>query len=254
MLLSPDLCVVLVRTAGSINLGSVARLCGNLGVSQLRLVQPGPAPDDAEARMFAMHAGAFLARAVRYPSLQAALVDCDWAVATTARRRRRGAARPQLAPQMLAQAAVSRGARRWALVFGNEADGLNGTEFALCDASVQLASPGSDRSYNLSHAVAILLYLNLATPADAATATAPPPPTRASRQHLLDLWCATLTRAGYLGRLDPRRFIAQLGRRLAALQLSQGDVGALASMLTHLHRRLPEAPLRQPDGRPSRPT
>jgi tRNA/rRNA methyltransferase len=70
-----DLQLVLVEPAGPLNVGSVARLCANFGVSGLRLVAPRCDPNDPDALRMAMAGRPLLQRAERYPHLAAALAD-----------------------------------------------------------------------------------------------------------------------------------------------------------------------------------
>mgnify|MGYP005696898297 CR=1 FL=1 len=50
-----SLAVVLVEPAGPLNIGSVARLCANFGVEDLRLVAPRCDPADPDALRMAVH-------------------------------------------------------------------------------------------------------------------------------------------------------------------------------------------------------
>jgi tRNA/rRNA methyltransferase len=77
--------VVLVEPAGPLNVGSVARLCANFGISGLRLVAPRCDPLDPEARRMAVHGLALLEGARQFPSLEAAIADCVRVVAATGR-------------------------------------------------------------------------------------------------------------------------------------------------------------------------
>ena len=77
--------VVLVEPAGPLNVGSVARLCANFGIEGLRLVAPRCDHLGDEARRMAVHGGELLSQASLFPSLEAALADCERVVATTGR-------------------------------------------------------------------------------------------------------------------------------------------------------------------------
>ena len=82
-----DCCVVLVRTAGPVNLGLIARLCGNLGIDDLRLVTPECDCDGDDARRFANKARHRLQRAPRFTDLGAAVADCQQVLGSSARPR-----------------------------------------------------------------------------------------------------------------------------------------------------------------------
>ncbi|MFN4865332.1 MAG: TrmH family RNA methyltransferase, partial [Cyanobium sp.] len=77
----PALVVVLVEPAGPRNVGSVARLCANFQVHELRLVAPRCDHRGEDARQRAVHGAAMLERARLFPTLAAALADCRRVVA-----------------------------------------------------------------------------------------------------------------------------------------------------------------------------
>lgn len=81
--MSPTL--VLVEPAGPLNVGSVARLCRNYGIEDLRLVAPRCDPLGEEARLMAVKGLPLLERATIFPTLAAALADCGRVVAATGR-------------------------------------------------------------------------------------------------------------------------------------------------------------------------
>ena len=80
-----SLAVVLVEPAGPLNVGSVARLCANFAIEQLRLVAPRCDHLGPEARQMAVHGEALLEQATLYPDLAAAIADCQRVVATSGR-------------------------------------------------------------------------------------------------------------------------------------------------------------------------
>ncbi|MFW5845943.1 MAG: RNA methyltransferase, partial [Planctomycetota bacterium] len=149
--------VVLVRTQGPINLGMILRACANTGLQDLRLVQTLCAPDCDDARKFANHARDRLASLPLHPDLGSALHDRDLVIGTSGRPRDPAHGRA-LDLRELPALIRDRGAQRPALVFGNEADGLDDGELAHCQVYVHLPTPGDYPSYNLSHAVAICLF------------------------------------------------------------------------------------------------
>jgi tRNA/rRNA methyltransferase len=81
-----QLAVVLVEPSGPLNVGSVARLCANFEVGELRLVAPRCDHLGEEARRMAVHGGWLLEQARLFPTLSAALADCCRVVATSGRR------------------------------------------------------------------------------------------------------------------------------------------------------------------------
>ena len=224
-------CVVLVRPQGPVNLGLVARLCANYDV-RLRLVQPRCGIDDPQAIAYAAHARDRLTQASQHDDLAAAVADCDLVVGSSARRRRSSVAPARhLGPEHLASHLAARRRRRVALVFGNEATGLSRAELQGCGVCVHLPAAGPQPSYNLSHAVATVLYASLAQPLPAAPA--PAAATAAQLEQLLEAWQAGLTAVGYFRRTEHARFTPKLRRMLQRWQLSVHDVHTLRGMLAH---------------------
>lgn len=226
--------VVLVRTQGPINLGLCARACANLGVSDLRLVRPLCAVDTADARRFANHARRLLLEAPRHDDLAEAIADCGLAIGTSARERDEAFGPVRTAAELPALLA-ERPAARTALVFGNEADGLDADELRRCQAVVRLATPGPYPSYNLSHAVAIALYLMAAAGEPTPAAAAPPAADRARVDDLYRYWLATLERFRYFRRTPRDQWAPRFADLLNRLPLSDHDVHVLRGMLAQFN-------------------
>lgn len=154
--------LVLVEPAGARNLGSVARLCANFGVAELRLVAPRCDPLGAEARQMAVHAQAVLESAPQFADLAAALADCGRVVAATGRLE--GAPLPLhgLAAALdwlgAGEASAVPGPLPLALVFGREDRGLSNDELLMAGRLLRLDAGSAYDSLNLSHAVAVVLH------------------------------------------------------------------------------------------------
>ena len=152
-----DLCVVLVEPAGPLNVGSVARLCANFAISDLRLVAPRCDPADPEAQLMAVHGGPVLAGARLFPNLLDAVSDCTRVVATAGRLDHGSI--PLGAPEdVLPWALCGDASERLALVFGREDHGLTNAELLLSQRVITLHSDTAYPSLNLSHAVAVVLH------------------------------------------------------------------------------------------------
>lgn len=226
--------MVLVRPQGPINVGLACRAAANMGAASVRVVDPGPlALDPDQARPFSCHARPLLDAIAPYPTLEAALEDVDFAVATT-RRVRRGPYRVLTLAE--AGEATARAPRAAAVVFGSEADGLNGDEVACCDATLALELPGSYPSLNLSHAVAVVLWslqqhLPAAPPRGREVAA-----TSSQRRALLALWQRALADTGYFIRRDQERLLARLRALAANLVVTGRDAQLMSGMLSHWQR------------------
>src|SRR5271163_4319857 len=93
--------VVLVEPQLGENIGTAARAMANFGLTRLRLVRPRDAWPNVHARRAASGADAVLDGATLHDSLEAAIADCSFVLATTARAHDQ--AKPVLGP---AEAAV----------------------------------------------------------------------------------------------------------------------------------------------------
>jgi tRNA/rRNA methyltransferase len=150
--------VVLVEPQLGENIGAVARAMANFGLSQLRLVNPRQGWPNDKARMMATGAGRLLDAAVLYPTLVAAIADCNFVLATTARAHDQ--AKRVIGPAeaaTLAAARIGAGANV-AILFGRERNGLENDEVALADAIVTLPVNPAFASLNLAQAVVIVAY------------------------------------------------------------------------------------------------
>jgi len=230
-----DMCVVLVRTSGPVNLGMVARLCGNFGITDLRLAAPITEIDCDDARKFSVTAKPLLLAAKVFPDLRSAVSDCGVVVGTSARLRDGMFGEPLL-PAHLPAALAVRPSARWALVFGNESDGLTEEEMRCCQLFVRLRHFGDVFSYNLSHAVGILLYALSDYAAELPPAPAlPQAVTRAEIDRFYRYWLHTLGRFGYFRRIAEDRFAPKLELLLSRLHLTDYDVQLLWSMLAQFN-------------------
>jgi tRNA/rRNA methyltransferase len=154
----PGPIVVLVEPQLGENIGAAARAMANFGLSRLRLVAPRQAWPNARARIMAAGADRILDAADLYDGLEAAIADCTFVVAATAR------AHDQAKPVVGAAEAAALLAPRVAagelaaLVFGRERNGLENDEVALADRILTLPVNPAFASLNLAQAVAIVAY------------------------------------------------------------------------------------------------
>jgi tRNA/rRNA methyltransferase len=153
-----SLAVVLVEPAGPLNVGSVARLCANFEIPQLRLVTPRCDHLGAEARQMAVHGETVLEQAQLYPNLAAALSDCQRVVATSGRMETESLPLSDPAPALSWLWEGAQGPAAAALVFGREDRGLSNGELLQAGRVVRLDTSEAYASLNLSHAVAICLH------------------------------------------------------------------------------------------------
>src|ERR1700752_5264094 len=155
---TPGPVVVRVEPQLGENIGAAARAMANFGLSRLRLVKPRQRWPNDKAAMMAAGADRVLDSAVLYDSLEAAVADCGFVLATTARAHDQ--AKPVLgAAEAAAEMAdhVANG-ETVAIVFGRERNGLENDEVALADRILTLPVNPAFASLNLAQAVVIIAY------------------------------------------------------------------------------------------------
>jgi tRNA/rRNA methyltransferase len=150
--------VVLVEPQLGENIGTAARAMANFGLTRLRLVRPRDAWPNVHARRAASGADAVLESAALYDSLHAALADCTFVLATTARAHDQ--AKPVIGPAEAAREMVPRIAagETVAVVFGRERWGLTNDEVGLADRIVTFPVNPAFASLNLAQAVLVVAY------------------------------------------------------------------------------------------------
>ncbi len=155
---TPAPIVVLVEPQLGENIGAVARAMANFGLSRLRLVKPLQGWPNERARVMAAGADRVLDGAALFDSLNDAIGDCSFVLATTARNH------DQAKPVVSAEVAASEMAPRVAagesvaIIFGRERIGLENHEVALADRIVTLPVNPAFASLNLAQAVVVVAY------------------------------------------------------------------------------------------------
>ena len=149
--------VVLVEPLGEINLGSVARLCKNFQIEELRLVAPRCDPMNITTRRMALKGTELLKNANIYPNLLAAIDDCVRVVATCGRidHGEIPLHSSENGLKWLLQSSIKKPV---AIIFGREDRGLSNQELQMAQRVISLPSAPNYPSLNLSHAVAIILH------------------------------------------------------------------------------------------------
>jgi len=151
-------CIILNEPQLAENIGAVARVMANFGLSDLRLVRPRDGWPQERAWASASGADWPLEGARVYQRLEAASADLHRLYATTARPRE--VKLPVITPRAAAAegyAATGRG-QKVGLLFGGERAGLETADIALCQAIVTIPIDPKFHSLNLAQAVAINAY------------------------------------------------------------------------------------------------
>ncbi|MBF0138542.1 MAG: RNA methyltransferase [Magnetococcales bacterium] len=150
--------VILDRPAQPGNIGACARAMANMGLNRLRLVNPREFPH-TNATEFAVGASWILEESQVFSSLDAALEDRNFLVATT--NRTRGQRQVVVTPRELGErmpAILARPETRVGLLFGTERTGLETRDVERADWICNIPTTGVHGSLNLAQAVLILGY------------------------------------------------------------------------------------------------
>ena len=155
---TPAPIVILVEPQLGENIGAAARAMANFGLSRLRLVKPLQGWPNERARVMAAGADRVLDGATLFDSLNDAVGDCSFVLATTARNHDQ--AKPVVSAETAAAEMVPRVAsgENVAIVFGRERIGLENHEVALADRIVTLPVNPAFASLNLAQAVVVVGY------------------------------------------------------------------------------------------------
>ena len=234
----PPLVVVLVATAGPLNLGAVARLCANFAVQQLRLVAPRCDPHDPQALRMAVHAQDTLRTAPVFPTLDAALRDCGRVAACSARTTPEPL--PTAPPEQVMPWLLQPHPLPAALVCGREDHGLHNAELRRAGHLIRIATAPAYGSMNLSHAVAVVLAAGQRV-GGAATGTTSPQtrhgPSPCGAGPLTDLLEDARTLLLETGFLWPHTAVARMAKLeelLRRAEPSQAELALLRGMVRQL--------------------
>ncbi|UCC81985.1 MAG: TrmJ/YjtD family RNA methyltransferase [Gemmatimonadota bacterium] len=149
--------VVLDEPQDPVNIGMVVRTMKNMGLSRLRLVNPGGF--DPHRILGVAHTGADLVDAAELSErLDDAVAGVRLVVGTTGRGRRvrRNYVRPRDAAAEILEVAGSGG--EVALIYGREDRGLSNEQLDLCNRLLVIPTDSDHPSLNLAQAVLVVAY------------------------------------------------------------------------------------------------
>jgi tRNA/rRNA methyltransferase len=157
-IVAPGPVIVLVEPQLGDNIGAAARAMANFGLARLRLVKPRDGWPNPRAWVAASGADRVLDQAELFDTLEAAIADCTFVFAATARAHDQ--AKPVVSPEQAAQAMAPRvaGGETVAVMFGRERYGLESREVGLADQIVTLPVNPAFASLNLAQALVIIAY------------------------------------------------------------------------------------------------
>jgi tRNA/rRNA methyltransferase len=232
--------IILDRPQLADNIGAVARVMANFGLTELRLVNPRDGWPQDRAWAAASGADWVLDEVTVHPDVSTAIADLTLVYATTARPRETQLpvinARQSSARLREAEAQ----GQRTGLLFGGERAGLETADIALCHAIVTLPVHMRHRSLNLAQAVAINAYEWRMTVDDGPTPIfrdAPPPATAEAMLGLYEQLESELETAGFFH--PPEKTPAMVRNLRVALgraRFSDQEVKTFRGVITALVR------------------
>jgi len=148
--------IILVEPENPDNIGAVARAMKNMGLGNLRLVNP-PEEWRQKAKKMAIAAEDVLKKALVYPTLREAVSDQTLVIGTT---RRHGPRRGVFIPfqEMIKKVQAVAQRKPAAIIFGKESKGLDNASLKLCDWVTTLPASPAYPSINLAQAVMLVAF------------------------------------------------------------------------------------------------
>ena len=153
-----NLVVILVEPQGTINVGSIARLCANFSVSELRIVSPKCDVFSLDTKKMALKGFKYIVNCEIYKTLFDAINDCDIVLASSGRRESTAELKQDSICNAIKWIEGFQKINKLAFVFGREDRGLTNKELLLSQKIFQIDTNNNYPSINLSHAVSIVLY------------------------------------------------------------------------------------------------
>src|SRR5215831_9781880 len=150
--------VILVEPQLGDNIGAAARAMANFGLSRLRLVKPRDGWPNPRAFVAASGADRILDEAKLFDTVEQAIGDCSFVLATTARAHDQ--AKPVIGPDEAARLMSPRvdAGETVGILFGRERYGLENLEVGLADRIVTFPVNPAFASLNLARAVLVVAY------------------------------------------------------------------------------------------------
>jgi len=153
-----NLKVILVEPNGPLNVGSVARLCSNFEVEELRIVSPKCNIYSLEAKKMALKGQKFIDHCKIFDNLEKAIYDCDLVLASCGRIEVSKDSFFESSEDIFSWIFSLGKIKNLAIIFGREDRGLTNEELLLANKTFNIATSRNNPSLNLSHAVSIALY------------------------------------------------------------------------------------------------
>ena len=153
-----NLKVILVEPSGPINVGSIARLCANFEVNELRIVSPKCDIYSLETKKMALKGQRYIDKCKIFNSVEEAISDCDLVLSTCGRIELSKDIECDSPEDISSWISSYIHISNLAVLFGREDRGLSNSELILSQKICNIKTSKNYPSLNLSHSVSIILY------------------------------------------------------------------------------------------------
>jgi len=225
--------IVLVEPSGAFNIGSVARVMKNMGLSELALVNPVEFRND-EGFKGAVGAKDVLENAFVFDNLEESIKDTNLVIGTT-RREGKGRRISYTVEEVSEHIFPVLEKGKVAILFGREKSGLLNEETDLCNILIRIPASREFPSLNLSHAVAVVCYKIFT---DAIVNEVPyiaEPVANAEIEGLLDYIQTVFTDIGFFSKGTPRYVIPLFRKIFGRALLDKEEFDNLTYIFHRLH-------------------
>jgi TrmH family RNA methyltransferase len=221
--------IILVEPESPGNIGSVARVMKNTGLSKLRLVNPCDT-NSKEVRQLAHRSKEIIYHAQKYNTLKEALQDINISVGTTMRRR--SVSFPNFPPEEIAvKINAMQDEVKVAFVFGRERTGLYSDELNLCQIHSTIPTATPNPAINLAQAVMIYSYILFRASSHQTKKNVLIPASHEANEKLYDHLAEALVRVGFKPRDDMHTFISRFRRILGRTTPEYKDLQILHKII-----------------------
>lgn len=240
--------IILVEPQLGENIGMVARAMANFGLADLRLVKPRDGWPSESARATAAKAVHIVEAASLFDTVEEAVGDLTFVLATTARER--DGFKPVFSPIEAARGLRARATEHQTtgILFGRERFGLFNEEIARADAIVTFPVDPEFASLNIAQAVLLMAYewMRTGLAKDTDTAFSAPSLVPAERRHivgLLDQVEAALSARGYFRPLAKKpKMLESLRAVFMRPGFTEAEIKVLRGVVSSLDRFSPVMP------------
>lgn len=234
-MLLANVIVVLHRPQDALNVGAVIRAMKNMGMSDLRLVQPDPLERSTILRV--AHGGEDLLDQMRiYASLDEAIADAHYVVGTAALAHK---ARPQTEAirEVAAAWAAQLQHNKLVFLFGQEDNGLDHDALDRCHLLITLPTNPTYPALNLAQSVLLLLYeVRMAVMAGVPLAASTTPvATQAELERIFQISASLLASIGFF-KGNQTAVMRKLRQIVYKAVLSPEEAALVTAMLRQVER------------------